>query len=474
MSEESQKPEEKKTRSAIKGEDLSPFKSGAQQGDPNAIDLMSMYIDEVSTEEQDEILKQVRNSSVMDDWVTSMANAFRLGLTEGEFIGRLKDTDMASSISIGDRVLKSRFSRLTSNGDQQPKGELARMMARNATGLGTYVTIDLPDSGITVSLRPCQRVDLANLRDRYLMNRYAVARGTGGMLNTLSMGATIQIFIDFVLDFVYFSSVGNSIDKLKKSISISDFDTMVSGLAEATWRTGYDARIPCTDRNCSHIEEGRIDFAQMRRYDWGMLTDSQLSFITGNPSQRRSDEDLAKYRSEFNFTEYESVAYAENEDFKSVLYFRTPTLHEYQKSVNNYYDALGRDMSRHLTEEAATKDRAAWMADRMAIDALMEFSPYFDRIEIIDKNSNQEPMVIRGDIELRNIFRDLVEDADIVKTITDGYRRYVSHTTTSIICLPRYDCPKCNKEQETHPRWDSAIPYNVYNVFFTMALLKLP
>lgn len=461
-------------RQARRGEDLNPFVSGEINDDIDVIDLLTKSFDDLPQEEQDAIIKQINSSSQLDEWALSIASASRLLLTKGEFAERLREGDLVSSILLGDKELRNRRSRVNMKRDSAPKGEQARLYARNASALGTYVTTDLPDSGITVSMRPCQRRDLANLRDRYIANKYAMARGTGGMLNSMSMGATIQIFIDFVLEFVYFSSVGTNIDKLKRSILISDFDTMVGALAEATWKTGHEAHVPCTDRDCGHIETGRIDFAQMRRYDYGMLTDKQLNILTRNPSEQRSEELLEEYRKDFNFIDISSVVYSENNDFKSVVYFKTPSLKEYQKSVNSYYDSMGRDMAINLTQEATNKERAAWMSERMAIDSLLEYLPYIDHIEIIDKAEQSENIVIRGEIEIREIFRDLVDNDDAVKAISDAYLKYVSYSTASIICFPKYDCPACNKEMESHPKWKEAVPYNVYNVFFTMALLKLP
>lgn len=339
---------------------------------------------------------------------------------------------------------------------------------RNDLGMGGLVQIPLWHSGVWLTLKTPSDKALLELERRISADKIDFGRRSNGMVFSNTEVYGTSHVVDFVLDHLHSSTVDKAgITTLKELIRVTDIPQMAWGILLAIYPKGYPLSQPCVSdpEKCDHVVNQLINIGRISWVDTTKLTDRQKKHMS-NRIARYTPEKIKEYQDDFVFDVTSVVKLNENIQIK----LGVPSLIKAQEVGYSWVDGITTATQQAFSLKLKENERIEYIREQALLTGLRQYSHW---IESVIRDGDVEEVI--DDPEVLDEIIDVVcSNEDLTEQTYKAIQSYIDGSTISLIALPRYKCPACQKEpDEQYLKHPHLIPLDVIYVFFILRVQKL-
>lgn len=349
------------------------------------------------------------------------------------------------------------------------KGEMAVLRFSKKLGLGDVLTVPLPHSGISVTIKPPTERDLIDFYNSIFREKVYLGRMSGGLtLTNLSVHINNRLF-DFIVKHIHSVNYSDiSKDQLRNYILIHDYHVLAWAFASCMYPNGFEYQRPCIAdvEKCNHISKETINLLKLLWVDNTALTTAQKEILFENRPNKLGVESYKKYVFEHNRVKSRDVTLKNGIKVK----LRVPTFAEHvvdglswTNKINTAIDLL------IVTEGDEEKAKQELLQQYVSSSFLRQFGHFVEELE-------EDSGVVSDRETIGNVLDVMSADDGVRAELTGAILKFKSDTTIAIVGIPSYNCPVCKTNQNPDPVSDkfvSVIPLDVMMLFFTLLTLRI-
>lgn len=352
------------------------------------------------------------------------------------------------------------------------KGEAAVLRVSKSLGLGDVLTIPLPHSGISVTIKPPTERDIVDFYTSVFREKVFLGRTSSGMtLTNMSAFINNRLF-DFIVKHVHSVNYGDiPKEQLRNHVLIHDFHILAWGFAATMYPRGFDYQRSCSFdlSKCTHKVTGTINMHKLLWIDNSSLTQVQKDILYEVRPNKHTVDIYRKYIAEHTRTKSDTITLSSG--LKLVL--KVPTFAEHISDglswVNNINSAIDSIIMIDAEESEAAKQRQEFLQQYVSSSVLRQYSHFVDYIEDDD--------CVMTDRDTINSVLALMSSDDVLRAeVSSKITKFISDTTLAVIGVPSYKCPACGNPQEPEgvkSTLTDVIPIDVMLTFFTLVTLRM-
>lgn len=408
------------------------------------------------------------------DWGVSLVLGEELAYRNDDLAEALDRTDSIwdhGQMHDGRKINIGRYSPKSAGG-QEISGLMAVARLAASQNIGKPVTAPLWHTGIWVTLRPSQNIDLMNMEAKVSSLKAAFGRQTRGRVFSQSDVYLKMTVVDFVLDHIEATTApsGDKAD-LKALIKITDIPLLVWAMASANHPQGHHYAQACTAKpgKCSYVARGKVNIPDLLYVDSSAFTDNQRKAML-SPTQKVSKaESLEAYQLEFNTRGLDSFVY--NDTLK--IEFQVPSIADYETAGYSWVAELEKAYESLFGRGVALEQRGEYITQQAELAALRQYSHWVKRIVFLDPNGDEGDWIENRDVLVKNIER-LTDDPEFSKAYYTHVISFINQVTAAVTAIPNFVCPSCGSRQPTDEgRFQHLVPVDLAQAFFTLARLRV-
>lgn len=356
-----------------------------------------------------------------------------------------------------------------------PTGRDAVAAYRAKTRSSSGAVIVMYGSGFKIDFNPMDNSALWLLVREVHNKRDEYGRRSFGLAMTAQMVYTARAFLDAARKQTARTTLQSDVD-LGDAIRVTDFQTLVWGLAQATFDDGIVINRSCmaSPTLCNHVATELVLPRRMWLEDRTSLSDEQLRTLA---NARYGSQDLAAletYQTMFpklRSREYDVVS----SNGSSVKYkLRVPTLNQYIQSADEWINEVNAAVVATIGTQASLNERKAMVHDLCQTAAARQYAHWVESIDI-------DGTVVTKTEDIAAILGDVVSSDDVeLASFFEAIRVHQEASITTLLVLPNWKCPSCGKhqmytegntpEEQTAPLYT---PVEAVNTFFGRTLRRL-
>lgn len=423
-------------------------------------------------------------------WLETVKEAVTMTPMSGMYTKRLADTKaaFAQQVEYGGQILRGVAPSLNPKpGRREEEGEMALIKLMTHMGVGGFFRAPLWNSGIWVMFKPASEDELDELNRIIYSDKVQLGRWSYGLALGNSTVYTLDRVFDFCLSKVYQTSVRTEelpLEKLRDYILPQDAMSFIWGFLCANYPSGFHYETPCINdpSKCTHVFEENLNVTKLQWADSSMLTESQKAHMCGFSGNSKSLESVKKYQEEMKATKSRRVVLNEGTKHEVAFVLKTPTMTEYITQGHQWVSSIVEAVNRALGSNATDRERNDQITRQSKAATICQYAHWIESLEYgeITANPNNPDdnavAVIRNQETLLESLKSLSSIDSIRNKIIDAVKDYIEESTVSIIGVPAYTCPDCQKDQvgETkYPRRTTVIPLDILQVFFALLIQRL-
>ena len=423
-------------------------------------------------------------------WLETVKEAVTMTPMSGMYTKRLADTKaaFAQQVEYGGQILRGVAPSLNPKpGRREEEGEMALIKLMTHMGVGGFFRAPLWNSGIWVMFKPASEDELDELNRIIYSDKVQLGRWSYGLALGNSTVYTLDRVFDFCLSKVYQTSVRTEelpLNILRDYILPQDAMSFIWGFLCANYPSGFHYETPCINdpSKCTHVFEENLNVTKLQWADSSMLTESQKAHMCGFSGNSKSLESVKKYQEEMKATKSRRVVLNEGTKHEVAFVLKTPTMTEYITQGHQWVSSIVEAVNRALGSNATDRERNDQITRQSKAATICQYAHWIESLEYgeITANPNNPDdnavAVIRNQETLLESLKSLSSIDSIRNKIIDAVKDYIEESTVSIIGVPAYTCPVCQKDQvgETkYPRRTTVIPLDILQVFFALLIQRL-
>jgi hypothetical protein len=155
--------------------------------------------------------------------------------------------------------------------------------------------------------------------------------------------------------------------------------------------------------------------------------------------------------------------------------FKVPTIREYIDSGEEWINGIADTLEESMTVPNSDDERNDFIADNARATALRQYGHYIDTIILGDNNE------ISGHSEIMDALDQFSSVDDIRTELLEKVSKFIDSTTISIIGIPSYVCPSCEKlnepsesdNKDVHDPIRHILPLDLQEFFFQVLGIKI-
>jgi uncharacterized protein len=421
-----------------------------------------------------DVLERAPNVNLLDNpearaWATDLAEGLELTSYNETFVPTLEnqESEFRHKLEHNGGSLMSASPKFKNIENQNIKGERAVIRIISHLGLGTLFQVSLWHSGLWVTFKPPSEAEIIELNRLLVSDKIKLGRYTYGLVFSNVSSYTTDRLMDFALAHIYdiTSKVEDiTIDTLKDNISCQDIPSFLWGFICTMYPRGFKYRRACVNDpvKCNHVIEETLNLTKLQWTNTKALTDWQKTFMAGRQSKMKDKASIVRYKEELTQLQNKKIVINEGMSNEVIIIIKTPSVTEHvdagHKWINDIVDVIDKTVGTDINEQ----ERNGFIVKHAQASAMRQYSHWVDSIEydtnvIDDRETIEQTLdVLSADDEVRIAFNTGVVD-------------YINSSTVSVIGIPVFDCPVCNKTQEASielPAYKNIIPLDVMQLFF--------
>jgi hypothetical protein len=276
---------------------------------------------------------------------------------------------------------------------------------------------------------------------------------------------------------------------LKETITLLDFDQLVSSAAYALYPKGFPVTRYCVNSalNCDGEVKDLLNINRMIIVFDERLDEHQMRFM----SKRSGVHDLKtirNYQSKMrpNISRYVDLVNGIR------LKLRIPTIAQYESTSTAWLDNMTTEAKALISSNAREEDRQNYMVRAQRVSTVMAYAHWVEGIVRQGEELESEPVMVatrhlpegatleqqyEADKEIDDFLRDFANSPELTKLFTDALEKFIAAMTITAVCLPKVHCPKCGEpiDKDTGSKQDhpALVTINPTEFFFTLLRLKI-
>lgn len=413
---------------------------------------------------------RIKGAEAAMTWLAATQNAinhmaYRNGLTPTVL---RKDSQWLQGILVGDKVIGAH--RPAIKDDKHKKGERltgknAMMRARQEMGIGDFVTLPAPHTGIWVTLLVAGEDEMVNFHTRVINTKSVLGRRTAGLVFSNSDVIILRHQWELLSGMIFQTSLGHANKKeLVNLIKVQDIPLLIAGYMAARFRSGYTLAQPCQidPAKCADVALHKVNINRMSIIDNARLTDAQRAHIRRRAGH--TTESVLAYQEHFS---------AMNNNIRNItpgirVVFTTPSIEEKMKAGDAWIDNIEDAVTLSFKDTMSRDERVAYINKQAAISALRNYSHWVSRIDYLDPDGNVDGY-IDGSEDIYLQLAELSKDEVFKDAFFKEVNTYINEVTIGIVALPRYTCQACKQKQPAvNGHFPDYTPVNMDRAFFTL------
>lgn len=409
-------------------------------------------------------------------WGTVMELADTVS-TEGEF-----ESSLADPTREWRRIIDHNGKRLTATNlttpsiaGKEPTGDAALMAYRSHARSSAGAGIHLWGSGISIKFNALANEALYHISREIASSRITVGRATYGIALSQHMVYTAEVMLEAARAAKFKSSVHPDVD-IGDVIRVTDFSTMVWGLAVATFPQGFDIERGCIadPGTCQHTVKERVAVRRMQVVDYSSISEEQRGWMATLQDNKLTAAELLPYQDKFTKARTRDYTINHGNDQTTTFTLKVPTMNEFISAGKLWVDDVNRATVASIGESASFGERNRMMEELMRVANARQYSHWVESISF-DGGKVTDPSSIRR-ILAEEISGD---DTQLTEFIT-AVRDFSDKMATSVIAINNFKCPSCHKyqmkaegttDEDTQP--PVYVPVEVVSSFFALIFQRL-
>jgi|JFJP01.1.fsa_nt_gi hypothetical protein len=354
------------------------------------------------------------------------------------------------------------------------KGEKAVIRVLQTLGLGNLFQVPLWHSGIWVTIKPPTEAEIIELNRQLINDKIQFGRYTYGLAFANTTAYTTERLVNFVLEHIYNTTINTeslSGDDLKKMINSQDIPILLWGIICTIYPNGYKYQRSCiaNPEECNHVIEETINVTKLLWTNLKNTTDYQKDHMSHRQARSRTLDQIQRYKDELSQIHKTRVKIDNDKDIYITI--KSPSIFNYINSGHSWITSIVDTVEKTINSEANGDEKETLITRYAQASRLRQYSHWIESIEIETNISNDQETTD----EILNI---ISSDDQLFSSIMLKIKDYINNSVMSLIGIPSFNCPKCNKEQiiDVYPQFTNIIPLDVQQTFFalfTQRLIKL-
>lgn len=405
--------------------------------------------------------------SSLNRWKESSEEALDYYTPGGLYQDRFVDpeSEFHQGLQMEDGALKSMGSVKFRQTEGELKGEIALLKVSKILGIGDVINIQLPHSGIWVTLKPATERELLDFWNSLFREKMMLGRSTYGLTLTNFSNHVNDRLFDFIVSHIQslnYSDIQKS--ELRNYLLIHDYHILVWGFACSMFPNGYDYERACVagPDKCDHVEKLTLNLPKIYELDNKALSPYQKSVLLEDRPKRLTLDTYRKYISEHTRITMSSFTLKNG----ITIYMKVPTFNEYITDGRKWINGINLTVESLILDTVNQDDdddaKTEALNNYVKSSILRQFSHFIDHLEVEDNQINDRDTI-------NQVLEALSVDDELREEITTQVFKFKAKTTIALIGIPEHKCPKCGTpqgvEDENH-KYKNIIPLDVVRLGF--------
>lgn len=415
--------------------------------------------------------KNPEPSAKTAQWGEILAASAQTAMADSAYVEALKnpEANFKQGIQTESDVLNIHIPKFKKTENQVLDGEKAVLLARNLFGLGTVTRIPLFHSGFWISIKAPSESQLLELNRQLTTDKIELGRSSFGLAFSNQNIFFLSRIFELVKACIHSHSIKTDKD-ITNFIYAHDLPIIIWGLACSVWPNGFKYSRACmSDPNkCNHVVTEKLNLTKLMWSNTSALNAWQKSHMNNKLSGSMSEEDVIRYRKELLNNQPKKISLDVNEESFS-FDLKTPNIGEWINQGTSWINNIVESATTVISSSASFTERNNYMINVAKSETLRQYSHWINSIEI---GSNR----IEDRETIDNTLAALSASDNLRDQIVQKIQAYIEQTVISLIGIPTYNCPKCDKTQEEKkplPRFVNIIPLDVYTIFFILLMQRV-
>ena len=373
-------------------------------------------------------------------------------------------------------------------GTEIREGELAVIQVLNHFNIGGLFRAPMWNSGFWVTFKPATDTEIFELNRIISTDKYQAGRWSYGLSLTSNTVYTLDRVLEFVLAHVYSTSISQEelpVSKLLTVLAPQDIEAFIWGYLCSNYPSGFHYKTACSEdaTKCNYVFEETLNVSKLGWSDESVITENMLQhMLTAFTPHSKKLESVKKYQEDFSRLQKKRTIINEGTDYEIAITLKTPTTLEYLEQGHRWIGGLVDSVNQAMGLDSDINERNAQINKLNLATTLCQYQHWIDAIEIGQVSGNRgeegEPKVAKiiDPATIADTLKALSSTDSIREAIIKEVLDFVSRSTTTVIGVPVFECPECNKEQSvkhSFPRHTSIVPLDLLQVFFALLGRKL-
>lgn len=406
-----------------------------------------------------------------NEWSENLVASTQTAGVENVFINSLKnpDSNFAQGVDTPSGVLNIETPKLKRVENQILDGDKAIQLARNLFGLGTITRIPLFHSGFWITLKAPPDADLLELNRQLTTDKIELGRSSYGLAFSNQNIFYVSRIFELVKSCIHSHSIKTDKD-ITNFIYAHDLPIIIWGLACSIWPNGFNYSRSCLadPDECHHVVREKLNLTKLLWTNSSVLNSWQKAHMNNRLSASMSEEDVVRYRKELLNNQNRKVTLDFNEESFSIN-LKTPNVNQWISQGTSWINNIVESATTAISNTASVSERNNYMINVAKSETLRQYSHWIESIEI---NSNR----IEDRETIEQTLSALSAGDELRENIIKKVQEYIDDTVISLVGIPSYNCPNCDKPQEhvpAIPRFVNIIPLEVYTIFFILLMQRV-
>ena len=395
------------------------------------------------------------------EWIQSLIESIKLTFTEDALNKALTEDEWEQKIEYKGKDLQIKEPAIKEIKNKKLSGDSAVLYSMTKLGLGSIVHIPLWHSGFWISIKAPSETDLLNLFINISKEKTELGRSTYGVIFSNTSVILTRLLSEFIIENIHNTSLEITSDmNLLDYINYQDFYPMVLGLISSMHSKGFDFSRPCIniEENCTYVAKGKIDPRKLLWVNKNALNEDHKLHMSKRRNKSHKLEYIKRYQDSLHKLSSKTIKLKTNEDQIVEITLKNPTLSEYIDNGEEWINSII-EMVEGLVEEDDNKEN--FIQKHSELVEMRKFSHFVESIEI-------DSVLIEDKVTKNRILDLLSSDTELVENFNKKILEFINESMISIVGIPDYNCPKCNKPQlENHKT--SIIALDSLSNFFILA-----
>lgn len=368
---------------------------------------------------------------------------------------------------------------------QAAKNGNGMMAVRDALGLSQRVAFPLWGSGLHVRMIAPGALSQLALDTQLGQEKVKEAMESAGYSLAAPAVFLNRTLIDFAIKHFLNTTAGTVDSKtLKSTITLLDFDQIVSSMAFSLYPKGFPVTRRCTNSaiNCDGEVTDLLNINRMIMVFDSRLDENQRRFMSKRSGQH-DIKTILNYQSKMRPQVSRYVDLPNGVRLK----LRVPTLAQYEMTATTWLDNMTSESKELISSNAREEDRQNYLLRAQQISTVMAYASWVeavvrqgealeDELEVIQTRVLPEGSTpdqqFEADKEIDDFLRDFASDADLTLMFTTALEKFIAAMTLTTVCIPKVHCPKCkqpiDKDEGIKLGHPALVTINPSEFFFTL------